>query len=299
MDFLQSVSGGLILGMFLIATCVAIEYLGPIKRYTLRDRLPGIVINGVAAVLTIALMWPVRSAWTALGIAPAITIPLWNWLEPYGDLGLGLQALVLVVVADFLAYWRHRAEHAWFWRVHVVHHAPRELHAANSLGHPIQALFSFAFITIPMSLFQISGPTTPFVVGAFVALLALYIHSPTAVNFGPVRKVVVDNRFHRIHHSVEERHFDKNFGICFSIWDHMFGTAYDPKEEWPEVGVAGVRSPVTVWDFLRLPFLPEASGMAAQTELRQTTEAERPPIRENEIAVVDRDPDEIERRKAA
>ncbi|WP_395623899.1 sterol desaturase family protein [Sphingomonas daechungensis] len=264
MEFLQNVAGSTILVMFLLATCVAIEYLGPIERYSLRDRLPGIIINCVGGALTFALIWPVKWVWSAMGVAPFITIPLWDWLEPLGDAGLAIQAAVLVVVADFLAYWRHRAEHSWFWRVHVVHHAPRELHAANSIGHPIQALFSFAFIAVPMSLIQISGPTIPFVVGAVVSLLALYIHSPTAVNFGAARRIVVDNRFHRIHHSLEERHFDKNFGICFSIWDYMFGTAYEPGEEWPEVGVAGVRSPMTLTDYLKLPFLPEAAGSSAE-----------------------------------
>ena len=157
MEFLHSIAGGTFLGLFLLATCIAIEYLGPIERYSLRDRLPGILINTVGSVLTIALIWPVSWIWKALGAAPAIILPLWDWLEPLGQTGLAIQAVVLVVVADFLAYWRHRAEHTWFWRVHVVHHAPRELHAANSIGHPVQALFSFAFITIPMSLIQIDG----------------------------------------------------------------------------------------------------------------------------------------------
>jgi len=111
-----------------------------------------------------------------------------------------------------------------------------------------------------MSLIHIDGPATPFAVGSFVTLLAIYIHSPTGLHFGPLRKVVVDNRFHRIHHSLEERHFGKNFGICLSIWDHMFGTAYDPRDEWPAVGVAGVPAPQTVADFLKLPFVSTGGG---------------------------------------
>ena len=38
-------------------------------------------------------------------------------------------------------------------------------------------------------------------------LLTYYIHSPIDVHFGRLRKVLVDNRFHRIHHSIEPRHF--------------------------------------------------------------------------------------------
>ena len=29
---------------------------------------------------------------------------------------------------------------------------------------------------------------------------------------------------HQIHHSTEKKHFDKNFGVAFAIWDLMFGS---------------------------------------------------------------------------
>ena len=240
--------------IYILLVCCAIERIAAIKRYSLADRLPGLLMNLAQALISGLLVWPVAKLWTLLGLGPVLTIPLWQWLSPLGWFGYGIQFLLLVVVADFLAYWRHRAEHAWFWPVHVVHHSPTELHAFNDIGHPVQIFFSLIFITIPMSLFQIDGPETPAAVLFVVSLLSYYIHSPVDVHFGPFRKVLVDNRFHRIHHSLEERHFDKNFGICFSLWDHLFGTAYDPAPgEWPDVGVAGVKAPRTVSDYLLLP----------------------------------------------
>ena len=242
------------LTLFIIGVCVAIEHFSVIERYTLKARLPGVFMNAVAVIGGIALMWPVQQLWTWLDPPIVMVVPVWRWLEPMGTLGYALQFLLLVAVADFLAYWRHRAEHRWFWPIHVVHHAPHELHAANDIGHPVQILFSVVFITIPLSLIQVDGPETPFVVGFVVTLLSYYIHSPIDVHFGPLRKVLVDNRFHRIHHSLEPQHFDKNFGICFSIWDRMFGTACDPRPgEWPDVGVAGVEPPRTVAQYLLLP----------------------------------------------
>jgi sterol desaturase/sphingolipid hydroxylase (fatty acid hydroxylase superfamily) len=119
----------------------------------------------------------------------------------------------------------------------------------------MQVWYSLLFISIPLSVVQIDGPATPVVVGFVVQLLSYYIHSPVDVHFGPLRKLLVDNRFHRIHHSLEPRHFDRNFGICFSIWDRWFGTAYDPaSNEWPDVGLQGVRPPRTISDYLLLPF---------------------------------------------
>lgn len=253
MGVLANIATATLLVLLALLTGIVLEHVGPLERYTLRARLPGFLMNAVGTFLSFALVGPVSHAWQAIGLGTLLTVPLWRWLEPLGILGYATQIALLVAFADFLAYWRHRAEHAWFWRIHVVHHAPRELHAANDIAHPLQAVYSFGFIAVPLSLIQFDGPDTPFVVGAIVILAAIYIHSPVQWHFGPLRRLFVDNRFHRIHHSLEERHFDKNFGIFLSVWDHLFGTAYEPGEEWPAVGVAGVNPPRTVVEYLALP----------------------------------------------
>ena len=91
-------------------------------------------------------------------------------------------------------------------------------------------------------------------VGLLVMLLSYLIHPPIDVHFGPLRKLLVDNRFHRIHHSIEPRHFDRSFGICFSFWDRLLGMADDPApDEWPEVGVSDAPAPRDLKDFLLMP----------------------------------------------
>jgi sterol desaturase/sphingolipid hydroxylase (fatty acid hydroxylase superfamily) len=253
------VAGGLAVGivqvLYVILTCCVIERFSVLERYPLAARIPGIMMNLAQVALSAALIWPIARLWDLLGVAPFITIPLWRWLAPLGVAGLALQWLVVLMVSDFLVYWRHRAEHKWFWPIHVVHHSPAELHAANDIGHPAQVWIHALFVSIPLSLIQFDGPATPAVILFLVTLSSYYIHSPVDLHFGPLRKLLVDNRFHRIHHSLEERHFDKNFGICFSIWDRLFGTAYDPApDEWPSVGVAGVAPPRSLADYVLLPF---------------------------------------------
>jgi len=34
-----------------------------------------------------------------------------------------------------------------------------------------------------------------------------------------------------LHHSVDPRHYDKNFGLLFSFWDRFFGTLCVPKPD--------------------------------------------------------------------
>jgi sterol desaturase/sphingolipid hydroxylase (fatty acid hydroxylase superfamily) len=260
-DWLVGLTSGVLPIAYVILVCCVVEQVGALERFSIAARIPGFLMNIVQIVLGAVLTWPIARLWSWLGIGPLVTIPLWRWLQPYGVAGYVLQFLILILVVDFLAYWRHRAEHAWFWPVHAVHHAPTELHAANDIGHPVQVWFSLLFISLPLSLFQIDGPGTPVAVVFIVILLSYYIHSPVSVHFGPLRKVLVDNRFHRIHHSLEERHFDKNFGICFSLWDRLFGTAYDPAPgEWPSVGLASVPAPRSLREFLLLPLHVRRGG---------------------------------------
>lgn len=259
----------------ILAVCLVIENIASIERYSLKDRLPGALMQVVGTAGGILLMEPLNRLWEK--VDPAIIIPLWQWLKPLGWAGYAIQFLLLILIADFLAYCRHRAEHSkWLWPVHKVHHAPHELHAANDIGHPLQAFFSFAFIAVPMSLLRVDGPNTPVALALTVTFLSYYIHSPIDFHFGPLRRFVVDNRFHRIHHSLEPRHFEKNFGICFSIWDSLFGTAYWPEvDEWPKVGVAGVSPPKTVREFLALPL----SGSGRRDSSGTDTPAASPPER--------------------
>ncbi len=64
-------------------------------------------------------------------------------------------------------------------------------------------------------------------------------------------------QWHRIHHSVEPQHIDKNFSSAFPIMDVIFGTAHIPApDEYPDTGLKprdnpgvleGIMWPVRKW----------------------------------------------------
>ena len=254
MAFVEHIVVGGAVMLLTVLVCVLMEQIAVIERYSLRSRVPGIAMNIALLALTPVFAWPIKQLWVWLGVAPLVTIPLWHWLEPLGTTGYVLQCFAAIALMDFLTYWRHRAEHRWFWPIHAVHHSPTELHAANNIGHPAQVWADILFLSIPLSLVQFDHLATPVMVSFVLSLLTYYIHSPIDVHYGWLRCVLVDNRFHRIHHSVEERHFDKNFGICFSFWDRLFGTAFDPAHnEWPQVGIVEAPAPSRVAEMLMMP----------------------------------------------
>lgn len=234
--------------------CILLEQVGLREQISWRERIPGFLMACTGTLGAILLVYPVTELWNALGIDGSFRLSFWRYLQPLGIFGLVLQFLFLALLTDFLIYWRHRLEHSLFWRIHAVHHSPRKLHAANDIAHPLQVFYNFFLVTIPLSLVTVDGPAMPAALAGFISMMSVYIHSPVVMHAGPLRRFLVDNRFHRVHHSIEERHFHKNFGICFSIWDHLFGTAYEPGEEWPAVGLSDVAPPQTIADYLLLPF---------------------------------------------
>lgn len=192
---------------------------------------------------------------------PLFVIPINRWFAaPSIHWSLYVITPVIgVILYDFFDYWMHRAQHRWFWNFHSIHHSIEELSGINSYFHWTEQFFRVVFIIMPAAyIVGIDGIKTAALAELLVRLQGYYLHSPTRLHVGPVlRRVVADNRFHRIHHSIHPRHFDKNFGAGTSIWDQLFGTAYFPsKDEWPESGMGEQREAATLGEYLWGPFKP-------------------------------------------
>lgn len=165
----------------------------------------------------------------------------------------GLSLLVAPFIWDFFYYWLHRAQHAspLLWRFHAVHHSARELGAGAGFHHLVEEPLRVIFVYAPLALLVTN-------MGSFGTLLALqgvYLHSTTRLHLGPFAWIVADNRVHRIHHSTDPAHANRNFGAFTLIWDRIFGTAYFPSnDEWPEIGVSDVLPPETLRAYVLGPF---------------------------------------------
>jgi sterol desaturase/sphingolipid hydroxylase (fatty acid hydroxylase superfamily) len=258
MDFLatsvETARSGYLGWIVVLLVLTAFELLNPRGEQDLRSRVNGVaywtVFIPLSALLLTALTW----LWASLGIRPLLSLPAFQAFSWIGPLAAACAVLAAAVANDFFFYWAHRFQHRFLWRYHAVHHSIREMNAVNSYHHASEAIVSLLLYTVPTSLIVSDmGPGLPFV-GLAIWVHIVWIHSPTRANFGPLRAIFVDNRFHRIHHSLEERHFDRNFGAFTTLWDRLFGTAYFPRAgEWPAVGLADIDEPSGVREWIDLP----------------------------------------------
>lgn len=236
------------LALLIVGVFTAGELLFPKSRQSLLARLPGFTFIAVGSIFAGLLANALQLVWQSIGIQPLVVVPI------KGLAGDALAVTAGVILYDLMAYWNHRFLHRFLWPVHSLHHSAPDLCAANGYAHFTERGIRFLLFAAPLSFVHFDFAATPAVAVLTISALEIYIHSSVPVHLGPLRWIFVDNRFHRIHHSLEERHFDKNFGILFSIWDRLFGTASEPRKgEWPATGVPGLAPPDGLIDYVLFP----------------------------------------------
>jgi sterol desaturase/sphingolipid hydroxylase (fatty acid hydroxylase superfamily) len=206
-----------------------------------RDRARVLLFAGIYIPIAALVGMCVGLLFEATGLRPLIP-------------GVGLaDTIVAILLGDFAYYWFHRAQHRfkWLWRIHAVHHSIEKFGAGTGYHHPLEAPLKVALVGIPTAL--LFGGTAGAVASFVVTLHGYYVHSTTRLNFGPLSWLVCDNRVHRIHHSREPVHFNRNFGVVTLIWDRLFGTAALPANgEWPDIGIDDRPEPRSLREYLTL-----------------------------------------------
>lgn len=145
------------------------------------------------------------------------------------SLSLWLSVPLGVLVLDCLIYWQHRLFHRVpiFWRIHRVHHADPHLDASTGLRfHPIEIALS---LLIKLAAVVLLGAPLLAILIFEVLLNASSIFNHSNIKL-PVKldkflkKLIVTQSMHRIHHSQVVAETDSNFGFNLSIWDRVFGS---------------------------------------------------------------------------
>ncbi|NJD32233.1 MAG: hypothetical protein FIB04_10130 [Gammaproteobacteria bacterium] len=150
-----------------------------------------------------------------------------------------------VVFYDFCYYWFHRIGHesAVFWASHVVHHQSQEYNLSTALRQTSSSAFLGWVFYLPMAI--VGVPPEVFVVAAIIDLLYQYwIHTEQVGKLGWFDRWFASPSNHRVHHAVNDRYIDRNYGGIFMAWDRIFGTFVEETERC----VYGTRAPLDSWD---------------------------------------------------
>ncbi len=187
-------------------------------------------------------------------------------LEPFGPaaagnapvwLAMSVNTLAWALAADFGLWLAHYFLHKSpiLWEFHKVHHSAEVLTPITAgRVHPVDDALSILFsaffggIALALGRFAFGGEALMFTLFNLNFLLALFYifgfhlrHSHVWLPYtGIWGKIFVSPAHHQVHHSVAQRHWDKNLGFMFAIWDWLFGTLYpvDKREEF-SFGVNG------------------------------------------------------------
>ncbi|MFD2754797.1 lysoplasmalogenase family protein [Comamonas terrae] len=155
--------------------------------------------------------------------------------------------LLALVFYDFCYYWLHRMGHevGVLWAAHAVHHQSQDYNLSTALRQTSSgALLGWIFY-LPMALAGVP-PLVFAVVGLVDLLYQFWVHTEQVGRLGWFDRWFCAPSNHRVHHAVNDRYLDKNYGGILIVWDRLFGTYKTEDDEEP--CVYGTRGLLRSWD---------------------------------------------------
>lgn len=149
------------------------------------------------------------------------------------------------ILIDFHGWLHHYVRHKVpvFWDFHAVHHSQHEMNPfTNQRIHPLDWFIANVVKFIPAFFFA-NALNVMFSYIVIHRILDRLNHSNVRTNLGFFRYIFVTPQSHRVHHSSIKEHYDRNFGVSMSIWDHLFGTQHRDYNVYPETGIPDTHFP--------------------------------------------------------
>jgi sterol desaturase/sphingolipid hydroxylase (fatty acid hydroxylase superfamily) len=173
------------------------------------------------------------------------------------DLPFLVALFLIVLVADLVQYWAHRAYHEvpLLWRIHAVHHSAKSMDwLAGSRQHILELLITRTLVLAPIFVLGFAKEVIDTYI-VIVGFQAVFNHANVSVRLGPLRYLIVTPNFHHWHHSQDQEALDRNYAAHFAFLDYLFGTAVKSSKLWPErYGVLGDYVPDGFFRQLKFPF---------------------------------------------
>jgi len=147
--------------------------------------------------------------------AISLAVLMWFWQFRLFNWGFGIWAtLTCLLLQDFVYWYKHMAAHKirWFWSAHNVHHSSEEYNLSTAFRQP-------------------------WIVYQF------WIHTQAIKKMPRWFEFIFNTpSHHRVHHGTNPRYLDSNYAGILIIWDRMFGTFVEEREDDPVI--YGIITPI-------------------------------------------------------
>ena len=140
--------------------------------------------------------------------------------------------VIAFLMYDLTYYIQHRLHHEIkiLWATHVVHHHGEEYNLATALRQTSTGFLWKWMFYVPMMVVGI--PAEVFAtVGGINLLYQYWVHTEHIPKLGWLEKIFITPSNHRVHHAKNPEYIDANYGGVFIIWDRIFGTYIEEKDD--------------------------------------------------------------------
>jgi sterol desaturase/sphingolipid hydroxylase (fatty acid hydroxylase superfamily) len=164
---------------------------------------------------------------------------------PASTLTLCAFTVSMVIAYDLSYYVYHYLCHTvpLLWELHKVHHSAQVMvGVTKDRVHPIDEILNrwwnglipglaygiwlfFAVDPVELTVFGISAYTI-----RNLLMMDVVRHTHLEMSYGKyLNRVFLCPYWHQLHHSIEPRHYNRNYGLLLSVWDELFGTLTVPE----------------------------------------------------------------------
>ena len=250
-----------------------------------RREIPRVIrwTNNLALVVVDTIILRLSFPIIAVGLAVMAEDRGWGLFNNI-DAPFWVAVVVSMLLLDLAIYLQHVMFHAipGLWRLHRMHHADLDFDATTGLRfHPVEILISMG---IKLAVVAALGPPAIAVLLFEVILNATALFNHANIDLPrPVDRVlrlfVVTPDMRRVHHSIDPRETNSNYGFNMPWWDRLLGTyiAQPAKgHKGMEIGIEQFRTRRDLWldRMLIQPLRGPASGHALdpQNTTKEPTE---------------------------
>lgn len=179
-----------------------------------------------------------------------IAIYLWVYEHRLATMPFLWWGWLLAFLLNDLAYYvDHRMAHrvGFLWAIHTSHHSSQEMNllVANRGtilgvgGIMSPAYFALALLGVHPAMFL--------AVKFFGNLWGIFNHTQLVGRLGWLENWLCTPANHRVHHGVDTKYLDRNYGQTLLVWDRLFGS-WQPEEEAPTFGLVEQMNSHRLWD---------------------------------------------------